>query len=397
MPRELERICLKCLSKRRSDRYHTTDDLRDDLLAWLADEPSHQQPAGNTGSEPPVKIIPKGLRSFDAHDADFFLELLPGPRDRDGLPASIRFWKNLIEETDPDQTFAVGLIYGPSGCGKSSLVKAGLLPRLEDHVIPMYVEATADDTEVRILKQLRKHNPMLPANITLPDACAELRLTGARGNRKLLLVIDQFEQWLHSHPELAVTQLVDALRQCDGVRLQAVVLVRDDFYLAVNRLFQELESPLTDGRNYGVVDLFDRSHAGKVLTAFGVAYDKVGDEPTVEQQAFVTRAIDELAEDNKVISVRLSLFADLMKTRPWILSSLDEVGGVGGVGVTFLEETFAARTAPPSHRVHEEAVPKVLQALLPEVRHRHQRRACSRPQQLREAAEYHDRDHNSTS
>ena len=69
--------------------------------------------------------MPKGLRSFDAHDADFFLELLPGPRDRDGLPDSIRFWKTRIEETDADNTFSVGLIYGPSGCGKSSLVKAG--------------------------------------------------------------------------------------------------------------------------------------------------------------------------------------------------------------------------------------------------------------------------------
>ncbi len=54
-----------------------------------------------------MKIVPKGLRSFDAHDADFFLELLPGPRDREGLPDSIRFWKTPIEETDPDSTFAL--------------------------------------------------------------------------------------------------------------------------------------------------------------------------------------------------------------------------------------------------------------------------------------------------
>ena len=53
----------------------------------------------------PIRIVPKGLRSFDEHDADFFLELLPGPRDRDGLPDSIRFWKTRIEETDPDKTF----------------------------------------------------------------------------------------------------------------------------------------------------------------------------------------------------------------------------------------------------------------------------------------------------
>jgi len=57
----------------------------------------------------PIKIVPKGLRSFDEHDADFFLELLPGPRDRDGLPDSIRFWKRKIEQIDPDKTFRVGL------------------------------------------------------------------------------------------------------------------------------------------------------------------------------------------------------------------------------------------------------------------------------------------------
>ena len=84
-------------------------------------------PKDSDSDQPHIKVIPKGLRSFDEHDADFFLELLPGPRDRDGLPESIRFWKDRIEATDPDQTFRVGLIYGPSGCGKSSLVKAGLL------------------------------------------------------------------------------------------------------------------------------------------------------------------------------------------------------------------------------------------------------------------------------
>src|SRR5262249_60158561 len=75
-------------------------------------------------------IVPRGLRSFEADDAEFFLQLLPGPRDRFGLPQVLRFWKSRIEETDPEKALRVGLIYGPSGCGKSSLVKAGLLPRL---------------------------------------------------------------------------------------------------------------------------------------------------------------------------------------------------------------------------------------------------------------------------
>ena len=190
----------------------------------------------------PIKIVPKGLRSFDEHDADFFLELLPGPRDRDGLPDSIRFWKRKIEQIDPDLTFKVGLIYGPSGCGKSSLVKAGLLPRLGKHVLPVYVEATPEETEARLLKGLRKACPELPRGLGLVDSLANLR----RGRilppeRKVLLVLDQFEQWLHAKRGEENTELVAALRHCDGEHVQAIVLVRDDFWLAASRFMRDLE------------------------------------------------------------------------------------------------------------------------------------------------------------
>jgi len=183
IPKELERICLKALSKRASERYTTARDMADDLRYFLAGAPVAEKsrvtgggmnqtvvptpvpsPVQTHSDQQAIKIVPKGLRSFDAHDADFFLELLPGPRDRDGLPDSLRFWKSRIEETDPEKTFSVGLIYGPSGCGKSSLVKAGLLPRLGTHVIPIYIEATAGETEARLLKGLRKQCPDLPVD-----------------------------------------------------------------------------------------------------------------------------------------------------------------------------------------------------------------------------------------
>jgi hypothetical protein len=152
-----------------------------------------------TSDSQPIKIVPKGLRSFDAHDADFFLELLPGPRDRGGLPDSIRFWKTRIEETDPDQTFPVGLLYGPSGCGKSSLVKAGLLPHLSSDVIAVYIEATANETEARLLNGLRKRCPALPVNLGLKETLAALRRgQGIPIGKKALIVLDQFEQWLHA-------------------------------------------------------------------------------------------------------------------------------------------------------------------------------------------------------
>ena len=46
-----------------------------------ANRSAAQQPAAVVSSH--MAIVPKGLRSFDAHDSDFFLDLLPGPRDKD--------------------------------------------------------------------------------------------------------------------------------------------------------------------------------------------------------------------------------------------------------------------------------------------------------------------------
>ena len=317
-----------------------------------------------------IKIVPKGLRSFDEQDADFFLELLPGPRDRDGLPESIRFWKRKIEQIDPDLTFKVGLIYGPSGCGKSSMVKAGLLPRLGKHVLPVYVEATLEETETRLLKGLRKACPELPRGSGLVESLANLR----RGRilppeRKVLLVLDQFEQWLHAKRGEENTELVTALRQCDGEHLQAVVLVRDDFWMAATRFMRDLEIRLVEGENSAAIYLFDPRHARKVLTAFGIAYGNLPErtgEISKDQLAFLDQAITDLAQDGKVISVRLALFAEMVKGKPWTLATLRDVGGTEGVGVTFLEETFSSPQANPEHRLHQKAAQTVLKSLLPE-------------------------------
>ena len=188
------------------------------------------------------------------------LNCLPGPRDREGLPDGVRFWKTRIESIDPDKTFRVGLIYGPSGCGKSSLVKAGLLPRLANHIAPIYIEATPEETESRLLRALRKACPDLPHRVGLVESLMMIRQgKGPRSGQKVLLVLDQFEQWLYAKRGQENTELVNALRQCDGEHVQAIVLVRDDFWLAVSRFATELEVELTPGHNIALVDLFDAS------------------------------------------------------------------------------------------------------------------------------------------
>jgi eukaryotic-like serine/threonine-protein kinase len=425
IPKELDRICLKALSKRAADRYSTAGDVAEELRAFVvqiavgqyvgADAvsipaggpqvgvglPTPTQAAasstvtpGATSDTQPVPIVPKGLRSFDGDDAEFFLDLMPGPRDRGGIPSSIRFWKTRIEEMGADSTFSVGLIYGPSGCGKTSLVRAGLLPCLSANVVAVYCEASAKDTEAHLLRGLRRRCNGLNPEHDLTKSLSSIRQGKAvPAAKKVLIVIDQFEQWLHANRQAQKPELVRALRQCDGGRVQCIVMVRDDFWLASTRFMQQLEIRLVEGQNSALVDLFDLEHARRVLTKFGRAYGRFppGDEEiareggggevtgrqtdketrrraraeTNAQSAFVEQAVEELATEGKVVCVRLALFADMMKSKPWTPTTLREVGKAKGVGVTFLEESLSSKTAPPEHRHHQAAAEAVLKALLP--------------------------------
>ena len=126
-----------------------------------------------------VKIVPKGLRSFDAVDADFFLDLLPGPRDRDGLPDGIRFWKSRIETSDPEAAFSVGLVYGPSGCGKSSLVKAGCCRAWRSRCCRLTSRRPQTIPKLTCLNRFAAKSPDLPNHLGLVEPLSALRQGGS--------------------------------------------------------------------------------------------------------------------------------------------------------------------------------------------------------------------------
>lgn len=385
---ELERICLKALSKRSSARHATGINLANDLR-YLLTNPNHvvsapalagdetadqqrRQPAESENSHTQRRakgLVPRGLRSFGVQDAHFFNDLLPGPYDRDGVPESILFWKRRIEERDPENTFRVGLIYGPSGCGKSSFCKAGLIPTLPSDVITVFVEAAPEATESRLLNRIRRKCPYLNTSLGLRESIAALRHQTVMGEgTKVLLVVDQFEQWLYSTAKPEHSELAKALRQCDGEHIQCILLVRDDFWLVFSRFMEHVEIDLLQNHNMSMIDLFDMDHAKLVLREFGRAFGRLPRNPTDlsrDERAFIEQAIAGLSEDGKVIPVRIALFAEMIKTRPWSTATLKQIGGTKGVGVLFLEENFSSPNAPAEHAVHLEAVYQTLGALLP--------------------------------
>lgn len=397
VPAELQRICKRAMSRRAVDRYQSAAEMADDLRFWLkiADnedafvETRVDRPVSVTPSRTNIRsetwaqsqweqfqdsvetaVKPKGLKSFGVEDADFFLQLLPGSTDREGLPDSVRFWKSRVEKMKANSTFSIGLIYGPSGCGKSSLVKAGLIPRLRDHVRVIYFEATPEDTEARLIRGLAETVKTLDPQLDMTQALSHIRRSAdlLPPGQKILIIIDQFEQWLHAHRISENTELVRALRQADGERVQVLVMVRDDFWRMATRFMHDLEVPLVEGGNSAMVDLFSKRHARKVLALFGRALGCLPQhvtETTAYQELFLNRAVDGLSVDGSIISVRLSLFAEMFRNKEWSPDVLAHVGGTEGIGVTFLEEQFGA-AAPERHLALNEEVRAVLNALLPD-------------------------------
>jgi hypothetical protein len=149
----------------------------------------------------------------------------------------------------------------------------------------------------------------------LKEVLAALRRgQGIPVGKRVLIVLDQFEQWLHAKKE-ENSELVQALRQCDGGRVQCLVLVRDDSWMSVIRFLTPLEIELIQGRNFAAADLSDLDHAKKVLTTFGRAFGKLPEKPG--ETTFLDQAVSSLSQQNKLICVRLALFAEMMKGRRW--------------------------------------------------------------------------------
>ncbi|MBM82489.1 MAG: hypothetical protein CMJ78_18140 [Planctomycetaceae bacterium] len=403
VPRELERICMKALARRILERYETATEFAHELRVYAKSESSmavagpgissSSISANSFSMDPPSligTIVPGGLQAFDEADSDFFLQLLAGVVDRKGLPPSVRFWKDWIERDDPQNPLRVGLLYGPSGCGKSSMIRAGLLPRLASEVVPVLTVATATDTEKRLIQYIRIHFPEAEQCDDLAETLIAVRRAKLDGERRLLIVIDQFEQWLQAHSDDDNAEFVRAMRQCDGRRVQTLLLVSDEFWMSVIGFLKQLDITLEEGQNSKAVDLFEKSHSRKVLTAFGRAYEALPTLPQQlepEQQQFIEAAVDELAEDGRVVPVRLALFAEMMRRRPWTMDSLQKLGGAEGVGVAFLDDCFRSEHAPLKYQQHGHAVREILQSMLPQAGQRIRGHRCS-IQSLADASGY---------
>lgn len=366
VPGDLERICLKMLARERSQRFGSCGAIALALRDWLRNGSTESTvksiacDSDQRSAERPVR--PRGLGAFSDADADVYPDLLPGPVGLSGLPVSLEFWKQFLESPSNDDS-GVGLLYGPSGCGKSSFLQAGLIPRLSADVRIVLVQCTASGTERSIVRQLEGRGPGLAK--TSMDLLAWLSGYAASAAPKLVLILDQFEQWLHANPLESRSDLIRGLRHCDGARVQALVVVREEFWVAASRFGAALDVHFHEGRNALMLDLLPLDHARHVLARFGRGLGRIAAPPTNEQQEFLREAVESLQQDGLTSPIQLSLLSEALLERPWTVGSLREIGGASGAGLLLLRENLSPQSRRPEQRYFSRPAQLLLAALMP--------------------------------
>ena len=359
IPIELDRICSKATATAMSARYSTAADLASDLQ-WFIDE------SAATDSKKSAKaglqaIGPQGLQPYTRADAEWFWQLIPGQRNAKGEPDNVRWWLDRLQDTSGVKRNVL-VLYGPSGSGKSSLLTAGVIPFVDSNRHRcVEVDASEFNAAPSISQQLAAWMPELNNEEgALPRKMAGLRERNrSRGDEfRHIIVFDQFEQIFKAGFEEHREELFRAMRQADGQRLQFVLVVRDEFWSAISQWMRRLDSPLRDGRNAMALERFSRLHAADVLRVWASALGRKVDD------TFIAKAVDSVADGNRVVPVRLALLAKILGKDGWTDQRLEEITSHHSLSGFYLDSVLG-ELAPSAQRRLVQPAKEVLRCLTP--------------------------------
>ncbi|MEM1226301.1 MAG: protein kinase [Planctomycetota bacterium] len=336
VPTALESICNKATAKAMSQRYQSISRFADDLR-WFIDQGRN---SGPTDSNKQTLLPSRGLRPYTSDDAQEYWQLIPDQRNARGVPDAVQWWLDHIEEA----TRGVLVLYGPSGSGKSSLLHAGVLPFLDSSRTQcVTVDASEWVDAGSMCKQLAKITSFESRESDLVSLCQTLR---ELRDRRVVVVLDQFEQVLAWSNRSEQEQVRLAMRQADGKQLQFVLVVRDEFWSAISSWMQNLDAPLRDGRNAMGLERFHRGHAKKVLQVWADAAGK-----TELNDGFLDQAMDLIEVGGRIDPVRLALLATVLGEGDWSSARLRELTKTGSLSGYYLDSVLGDSMSQATKRL----------------------------------------------
>ncbi|MFJ8026816.1 hypothetical protein [Streptomyces sp. NPDC096311] len=273
-----------------------------------ADAEASRSPAEDVEDAPPPY---RGLARFEPADGHLFF-------GRDRVIAE-------VNELVAEHRFAV--LFGPSGSGKSSLLRAGLIPRLQEEIGTRGCAARLS---------------ILTPGPT-PAQTYERLLTPAEGDPESWVVVDQFEEvFTLCRDQWERSRFIDLLLTArdQGNRLRVLVAVRADFYARCAEHRGLADALLGSGLLLGPMTAEELREA-----VVGPAQEAGYTVERILTARLVEEVLDELGGLPMLSHVLLETWRR-RKGRMLTLAGYEAAGGVRGAIAATAEEVYAGLSRP---------------------------------------------------
>ena len=230
------------------------------------------------------------------------------------------------------------LLYGRSGVGKSSILRAGVIPRLQDQGHLTCIIRSFTDPLQHMQRMVRRLVTGNGAGGFDPDGASLqelLRRNWSGSASRIVVMLDQFEEFFLLLDEQGREAFVDELgviMEDDGLPLQFVFVMREDMLAEMSRL------------KPAVPEIFHHEYRLGRLTSEQAAQAITGPAWRVGcrfEDALVDRLLEDLSDEDSVDPPHLQIVCDTLydqrNTRNLITeSAYDQLGGASQILADYL-------------------------------------------------------------
>jgi formylglycine-generating enzyme required for sulfatase activity len=243
------------------------------------------------------------------------------------------------------------ILFGQSGVGKTSLIKAGIIPRLEEKGYTSLYLRVLREPAASIASSLSQDatSPISNLQSPTPDLCSFLEET-LPSELRLVIFLDQFEEFFVRLGKKARVAFAEELAACleSDLDLRFVLSLRDDYLARLHSLSARLPNDIL--LNRFCLENLSVEKAHLAITQPAQAF-KLGYEDELLEMLLDDLEQEESVKPPQLQIVCLKLYQNLVDSGKWVegsgrsgrftLESYKELGGAEGILSSYLNDALA--------------------------------------------------------